>query len=88
MSVRTVCVEAEQKNDKQTNWPRFEGSLNHRRIPKLPERKFIVVGASAACVVSHCCPIFMIFGIVQEYGRRLLVPQILLPCIVPSVEVV
>ena len=87
MSVRTVCVEAEQKNDKQTDWPRFEGSLNHRRIPKLPERKFIVVGASAACVVSHCCPI-LIFGIVQEYCRRLLVLQILLPCIVPSVEVV
>ena len=29
----------------------------------LEEGKFIVGGASVACVVSHRCPIFMVFGI-------------------------
>ena len=29
----------------------------------LEEGKFIVGGASVVCVVSHCCTIFMVFGI-------------------------
>ena len=35
--------------------------------------KLVVGLASVAYVASHHCPIFMIFGILQEYCRRLLV---------------
>ena len=33
--------------------------------------KFVVGVASVACVVSRRCPIFMVFGILQEYCRML-----------------
>lgn len=62
--VRTVRVEAEQKNAKQNNRTWLEG---------LEEGKLVVGVASVACVMSSRCPIFMIFGIFQEYCRRLLV---------------
>ena len=40
----------------------------------LEKGKQLVVGVSSvACVVSRHCPIFMIFGILQEYCRKLLV---------------
>ena len=39
----------------------------------LEEGKLVVGTASVACVVSRRCPIFMIFGILREYCRRLLV---------------
>ena len=39
----------------------------------LEEGKLVVGVASVVCVVSHRCPIFMIFGILQEYCMRLLV---------------
>ena len=73
--LRTVCVEAEQKNAKQNNWTwRLEGLLTIREYQNLLEEGKLVVGvASVVCVVSRRCPIFMIFGILQEYCRRLLV---------------
>ena len=37
----------------------------------LEEGKLVVGVASAACVVSRCYPLFMLFGILQEYCRRL-----------------
>ena len=37
----------------------------------LEEGKLVVGVASVACVVSRRCPIFMIFGILQEYCRKL-----------------
>ena len=66
--VRTVCAKAEQKNTKQNNqtWLAIRENF-------LEEGKLVVCGASVACVVSHRYPIFMIFGIIQEYCRRLLV---------------
>ena len=51
----------------------------------LEEGKLVDGVACVVCVVSYRYPIFMIFGIMQEYCRRLL--QIL-PCILPSVELV
>ena len=72
--VRTVCVEAEQKNAKQNNRTWFEGLLTIREYQNfLEEGKFVLCSASVACVVSHHYPIFMIFGILQEYCRRVLV---------------
>ena len=74
MRVGTVCVEAEQKNDKQNNRIRLQGLLTIREDQNfLEEGKLIVGGASVACVVSHGYPISMVFGIMQEYCRRLLV---------------
>ena len=64
MCVRTVCVDAEQKNAKLNNWTLLNGLLSigeHQSF--LEEGKFIVGGASVACVVSHRCPIFMVYGI-------------------------
>ena len=61
---RTVCVEAEQKNVKLNNQTWLNGLLTigeHQNV--LEEGKFIVGGASVSCIVSHCCPIFMVFGI-------------------------
>ena len=70
----TVCVEAEQKNDKQNNRIWLEGLLAIREYHNfLEEGKLIVGVASVACVVSHRYPISMVFGIMQEYCRRLLV---------------
>ena len=69
--MRIVCVKAEQKNAKLNNWTWLNGLLTigeHQNF--LEEGKFIV-GASVACVVSHCYPGF---GIMKEYCSRLLVP--------------
>ena len=72
--MRTVCVEAEQKNTKQSNRSWLEGLLTVRKYKNFLEEGKLVVGvASVVCVVSRRCPIFMIFGIFQEYCRRLLV---------------
>ena len=72
--VRTVCVDAEQKNAKLNNWTWLNGLLTigeHQNF--LEEGKSIVGGASVACVVSYRGPIVTVFGIMQEYCRRLLV---------------
>ena len=72
--MRTVCVDAEQKNAKLNNWTWLNGLLTigeHQNF--LEEGKSIVGGASVACVVSYRCPIVTAFGIMQEYCRRLLV---------------
>ena len=72
--MRSVCVEAEQKNTKQNNQSWLERLLTVREYQNFLEEGKLVVGvASVACVVSRHCPIFMIFGILQEYCRRLLV---------------
>ena len=39
----------------------------------MEEGKLVVGVASVACVMSRRCPMFMIFGIMQEYCKRLLV---------------
>ena len=70
--MRTVCAKAEQKNAKQNNRTWLERLLTIRE-DFLEKGKLVVCGASVACVVSHRYPIFMIFGIIQEYCRRLLV---------------
>ena len=45
----------------------------------LEEGKIIVGGASVAFVVSHCYPIFMVFGIMKEYySRRPVLPDTLM----------
>ena len=70
--MRTVCVEAEQKNAKPNNRSWLEGLLTVREYQNFLEEGKLVVGvASVACVVSRRCPIFMIFGILQEYCRKL-----------------
>ena len=70
--MRTVCVEAEQKNAKQNNRTWLEGLLTVREYQNFLEVGKLVVGvASVACVMSSRCPIFMIFGMLQEYCRRL-----------------
>ena len=74
MRVRTVCVDAEQKNAKLNNRTWLNGLLTigeHQKF--LEEGKSILGGASVVCVVPHRCPIFMVFGIMQEYRSRLLV---------------
>ena len=65
----TVCVEAEQKNDKQNNQIRLQGLLTIREY--LEEGKLIVGGASVACVV----PLANMNGFWHHAGycRRLLV---------------
>ena len=74
MRMKTVCFEAEQKSAKQNNRSWLEGLLTVREYRNLLEEGKLVVGlASVVCVVSHCRPIFMIFGTLQEYCRRLLV---------------
>ena len=82
--MRTVCVKAEQKDDKQNNRTWLERLLTIREFQNFLKRKLVVGVASVACVVSRRFPIFMIFGIMQEYCRRLCVLQ----CTVPSVELV
>ena len=72
--VRTVCVEAEQKNAKQNDRTWLEGLLTIREYQNFLEEGMLVVGgASVACVASQRYPIFMIFGIMQEYCTRLLI---------------
>ena len=74
MHVRTVCVEAEQKNAKQNNSTWLQGLLTITEYLKfLEEGKLVVRVGSVACIVSHCYPISMVFGIMQVYCRRLLV---------------
>ena len=58
MHMRTVCIEAKQKNAKLNNWT----WLNRLVIIGEHENKFIVGGASVVCVVSQGCPIFMVSG--------------------------
>ena len=70
--LRIVCVEAEQKNAKRNNRTWLEGLLTVREYQD--EGKLVVGVSSVECVVSHNYPIFTIFGIMQEYCRRLLVP--------------
>ena len=63
--VRNICVDAEQKNAKLNNRTWLNGLLTIREHQNfLEEGKFIVDGASVACVVSHRCPMFMVFGII------------------------
>ena len=72
--VRENCVEAEQKNAKQNNRTWLEGLLTIRDYQNFLEGGKHVVGvASVPCVVSRHYLISMVFGIMQEYGRRLLV---------------
>ena len=56
MHVRTVCVEAEQKNAKQNDWTWLDGLLAKEY------QNFLEGGASVACVMSHCYPIFTTAG--------------------------
>ena len=56
------CVEAEQKNAKQ-NRSLLERLLTIRKeYQNFLEGKFDVGVASVVCIVSHRCPIFIIFG--------------------------
>ena len=72
--VRTVYVEVEQKNTEQNNQTWLEGLFTVREYQNfLKEGKLVVGVASVMCVVSRCCPIFVVFGILQEYCRKLLV---------------
>ena len=83
MRMKTVCVKTEQKNAKQNNLSMLEGLLTVREYQNFLEEGKLVVGVSSvACVMSLCCLIVMIFGILQEYCRRLQVLQIL-SCILP-----
>ena len=87
--VITVCVEVEQKNSKQNNRTWLEGLLMIREYQNFLEEDKLVVGvASVACVMSHGCPILMIFGVMQKYCRRLLVLPDISMYTIPSVEVV
>ena len=52
------------------------------------EGTLVVGGASVACVVSHRYPISMVFGIMQEYCKRLLVLPDTSMYTLPSVEFV
>ena len=63
MCVGTVCVDAEQKNAKLNNRTWLNGLLTIGEHQNFLEDKSIVGGASVAYVVSHRCPIFMVFGI-------------------------
>ena len=69
--VRTVYVEVEQKNTEQNNQTWLEGLLTVREYQNFLKEGKLVVGVM--CVVSRCCPIFVVFGILQEYCRKLLV---------------
>ena len=55
MLMRTVCVDAEQRNAKLYNRTWLNGLVTIREHQHfLEEDKFIVGRASVACVVSHC----------------------------------
>ena len=72
--LRIVCIKAEQKNTKQNNRTWLEGLLTITEYQHFLEEGKLVVGvASVMCIVTYRYPIFMIFGIMQEYCRRLLV---------------
>ena len=62
----TVCVRivyAEQKNAKLNNWTWLNELLTIGEHQNFLEEDKSIVGASIACVVSHRCPRFMVFGI-------------------------
>ena len=61
MHVRTVCVKAEQKNAKQNDWTWLDGLLA-KEYQNFLEGGKLVGGASVACIVSHCYPIFTTAG--------------------------
>ena len=61
------------------------GIAYHQNV--LEEGKLVDGVACVVCIVSHRHPIFMIFGIMQKYCRGYWFFQIL-PCILPSVELV
>ena len=82
--MRTVCVEAEQKNTKQNNRTWLEGLLTVREYP-LEEGKLVVGVASVACVVSRRCPIFMILASCKNTVRGCWFFQIL-SSILPLVD--
>ena len=84
--MRTVCVEAEQKNAKQNNRSWLEGLLTVREYQNFLEEGKLVVGvASVVCVVSHRCPIFLASCKNNVGSYRFF--QIL-SCILPLVELV
>ena len=86
--LRTVCVEAEQKNAKQNNRSWFERLLTIREYQNFLEEGKLVVGvASVACVVSRRCPIFMILASCKNTVGSYRFFQIL-SCILPLVELV
>ena len=68
-----LCQE-EQKNAKLYNQTCFKGLLIIIEYQNFLEKgKLIVSGASVVCIVSHRCPIFMVYGILKKYCRRMLV---------------
>ena len=84
--MRTVCVEAEQKNANQNNWTWLEGLLTVRECQNFLEGGEIVVGVtSVACVVSSHCPKFMILSSSKNTVGGCWFFQIL-SCILPLVE--
>ena len=86
MRMRTVCVEAEQKNAKQNN--RLEGLLTVREYQNFLEEGKLVVGVGfVACVVSRRCPIFTILASYKNTVGSCWFFQIL-SCILPLVELV
>ena len=67
--MRTICVKAEEKNAKQNNDSKY-------CLPSENAKTFwkkVVGVACVACIVSCHFPLFMVFGIMQGYCRRLLV---------------
>ena len=83
--VRTVCVDAEQKNAKLNNQTWLNGLLTigeHQNF--LEEGKSIVGGASVVCIVSHRC---LILASSRNTVGGCWFFQIL-PRIVPSVKLV
>ena len=50
--MKTICVEAEQKNAKQNNRTWLEGLLTIRKCQNFLEGELVVGVASVACVVS------------------------------------
>ena len=64
MCMRTVCVEAEQKNAKQNNRTWLKRLLTTREYQNfLEEDNLDVGGAFVACVVSHRHPFWHPVGI-------------------------
>ena len=85
MGVRTVCVKVEQKNAKQNNRTWLEGLLTIREY--LEEGKLVVGVASVACVVFTASQYLLFLASSRNTVRGCKFFQIL-PCIVPSVELV
>ena len=82
MHMRTVCVEAEQKNAKQNNRSWLEGLLTVREYQE--QGKLVVGVASVAVVVSRRCPILA--SCKNTVGGFWFFQ--ILSCIVPLVELV